>query len=236
MKAAVYNGMLSEGIEPLTAPCPTGNCTWPETPALAVCGECVKSTYRTRCDNVRCYYTIPSGNVAVQQNLWLPKTENKGYGFNVMQGPGAVYKTNDSSIIYISNFDVFGVPYNTYAPTSAQPNASTVSSECALWMCIQVMNVTTARSQQLQNSPIQLSKVVNSSLFPSNTSVNLTFISPPPQYAPAHSPNYTVGAMAIFVFPCISRVNHQRNRFREREELDAIQRRNTGSLERIYGP
>ena len=206
MKAAVYNGMLSEGIEPLTAPCPTGNCTWPETPTLAVCGECVKSTYQTRCDNMTCNYTMPSGNVAVQQNFWSPWTAVlNGYaGFNVMSGPGAFYKANDSSIIYISNFDVFGAPYNSYKPPSDPPNewpnGPTVSSECALWMCIQILNVTTARSQQFQNSPIQLSKVVNSSLFPSDTSVNLTFISPPPQYAPAHSPNYTVGAMAIEFF------------------------------------
>ena len=202
MKAAIYNGMLSEGVEPLTASCPTGNCTWPETPTLAVCGECVKSTYQTRCDNVNCNYTMPSGNVAVQANFWTPDFSFGGDGFNIMQGPGAVYKTNDSSIIYISNFDFFGAPYNSYRPTYAQSNRwlNPVSSERALWMCIQVMNVTTTRSQQLQSSPIQLSKVVNSSLFSSDTSVNLTFISPPPQYAPAHSPNYTVDAIAIIFF------------------------------------
>ena len=204
MKAAVYNGMLSEGIEPLTAPCPTGNCTWPETPTLAVCGECVESTYQTRCDNVTWNYTMPSGNVAVQANFWSPELGLGGDGFNVMPGPGAVYKANDSSIIYISNFDVFGAPYDSYLPPDVPlnewPKGPTVSSECALWMCIQVMNVTTARSQQLQNSPIQLSKVVNSTLSPYDTFVSLTFLSPPGQYAPENGPNYTVGAMANYFF------------------------------------
>ena len=141
---------------------------------------------------------MPSGNIAVQENFWSPQTSNKGDGFNVMPGLGATYKANDSSIIYISNFDVFGAPYNAYAPTISSPNewpnASTVSSECALWMCIQVMNVTTIKSQQLQNSPVQLSKVVNSSLYPYDDSVNLTFFSPP---QPGTGSNYTVGAMAI---------------------------------------
>ena len=147
---------------------------------------------------------MPSGNVAVQANFWSPELGLGGDGFNVMPGPGAVYKANDSSIIYISNFDVFGAPYDSYLPQNVPPNewpkGPTVSSECALWMCIQVMNVTTARSQQLQNSPIQLSKVVNSTLFPYDTSVNLTFLSPPRQYAPENGPNYTVGAMANLFF------------------------------------
>ncbi|KAH7419273.1 hypothetical protein BKA64DRAFT_751689 [Cadophora sp. MPI-SDFR-AT-0126] len=37
--AAIYNGILATNASHLPAPCRTGNCTWPITPSLGVCGE-----------------------------------------------------------------------------------------------------------------------------------------------------------------------------------------------------
>ena len=201
MKAAIYNGMLSESIEPITASCPTGNCTWPLTPTMAVCGGCSKSTYMTNCDSNLCNYTMPSGNVASLTNFWSDNGLGEGPGFTAMQGPGAVYRANDSSRIYMSNFDVFGAPYTAFAPSASDPNSwpnkSTVSSECALWMCVQAINVTSLRSQQIQASVEEFSSVVNSGLEAYDVFVNYTFLPLPASMMPRAGADYNVSAMAM---------------------------------------
>ena len=67
MKAAVYNGMLEGGIAPLQTFCPTGNCTFPVTPTVAVCGECRDVSYTTSCNSTNCQYTLSTGTVSKYQ-------------------------------------------------------------------------------------------------------------------------------------------------------------------------
>ena len=45
MISAIYSGILTSTTEPSLADCPSGNCTWPLTSSLAVCGGCADSTY-----------------------------------------------------------------------------------------------------------------------------------------------------------------------------------------------
>lgn len=76
MKAAVYDGLLSENSEPrsrLPVECATGNCTFGEIETLAVCQSCVDmSAFMTRyCvggtplggDTSKCGWQLPSGAV-----------------------------------------------------------------------------------------------------------------------------------------------------------------------------
>ena len=148
MKAAISSGVLTNNIQPVTALCPTGNCTWPLTPTLAICGGCVNSRYRTNCfhSGSGCYarsqtcsagyydYTMPSGLVVRLFDFSL-NLRNPGIGFQVLQSKGSFYKSEDPLRLYISNFDVSGAPFeaNSFA---LWPNTSTVPSECALWMCV----------------------------------------------------------------------------------------------------
>lgn len=75
MKAAISNGAMTQNLSPLVAPCVTGNCTWPSTATLSVCGACTHNvSYQTVCDCEEvdysvsclpsCNYTMPSGSVA----------------------------------------------------------------------------------------------------------------------------------------------------------------------------
>src|SRR5438045_3592183 len=87
LKASICNGMLSDTIAPITANCPTGNCTWPVTPSLAICGQCSPSTYEIYCESGSCNYTMPSGSVIT---LMGPDS-SMGSGFAVQPGAGAKY-------------------------------------------------------------------------------------------------------------------------------------------------
>ena len=129
MKAAVSNGILTEGILPVTASCSTGNCSWPLTPTLAICGGCVKSMYQTKCfpssctgsvDKTcvypGCNYTMPSGSVATLFNFdwhsrFQPDTALQRTVFQVMQGAGSFYGSEHPSRLYLTKFNVFGAPF-----------------------------------------------------------------------------------------------------------------------------
>lgn len=61
MKAAITNAILGGSAQQLSASCPTGNCTWPVTPSLAVCGACSQPPFQSSCDSRICNFTMPSG-------------------------------------------------------------------------------------------------------------------------------------------------------------------------------
>ena len=201
MKAAIYNGMLTEGVQPATSPCPTGNCTWPLTPTLAVCGGCIKSKYQTNCfhsvtlSEPCCIYTMPSGSVATLCNM---EAAGEGTGFQVMQSKGSFYESQDPSRVYISNFDIFGAPFGTRT-LDLWSNISTISSECALWMCVQALNTTTSSTRQTQLSIQDFASVINSTQFDdgSDGSDNITFMALPPSMSPRTQATYNLSEFAI---------------------------------------
>ncbi|KAK5713367.1 hypothetical protein LTR17_017612 [Elasticomyces elasticus] len=83
LTAAVYNGALQRDIQPVQASCPSGNCTWPSTPSMAVCSACMASTFTkgecfetcgsdsSDCESgftqYLCNYTMPRGKTT---QLW----------------------------------------------------------------------------------------------------------------------------------------------------------------------
>lgn len=187
----MYSGMFTQDSTPLIAACPTGNCTWPVTPSLAVCGECVHQTFQmTGCNTTTCNYTMPSGTVMGLANL---TATDEGYGFQVTSGSGSKYNASLDDRLYIANFDVFGAPWDSYSEISSpfEPNG-TISSECAMWMCVEAYDVATLSSQQQQFT------VQNFSSLPYNLSLigsggNFTFPPLPASMNPTPSTNYTVG-------------------------------------------
>jgi hypothetical protein len=128
LKASLYNGMLSDDITPVTASCLSGNCTWPVTPSLAVCGACSASTYHLACDDTFCNYTMPSGSVI---SLINPEKVSGGTGFAVVPGNGSKWDFNLHDKLYIANFDAVGASDRSLVQGF---NASTAkASECAMW-------------------------------------------------------------------------------------------------------
>src|ERR1700733_2874483 len=126
MKAAVYNGILGGNVTTLPALCQTGNCTWPITPTLAVCGECSKASYHTSCDSTVCNYTMPAGTVT---SVPPPSEYLFGMAFQVNSTRGAIYDSRRSDRLYIANFDVFGVSRQTLVCNRSERAASAF----ALW-------------------------------------------------------------------------------------------------------
>jgi hypothetical protein len=196
MKAAIYNGMLTENIPPLTASCPTGNCTWPVTPSVAVCGACSESTYERSCNVTNCNYILPSGNVATLANN---TAGDEGIGFYVNNSQGAIYNSSKHDRFYLANFDVLGAPYSSLA--RPWPNSETVSQECALWMCVQTYEVKTLSSKQVQSVLHNFSGPVNSSI-PEQWGYgdNFTFPPLPSEMHARANVNYTLNIDAYMVF------------------------------------
>ena len=155
MKAAIYNGLMTPNVNAVLANCPTGNCTFPLTPTLAVCGDCAPiNPVRTKCNLTHCKYTMASGSVFELTNM---TAEGEGTGFQSMNSWGYHWKNaaTISDRIYIANFDMMGAPYGSFSEISLADMQA--ASECALWMCVNELNVTTKSGQQSQNIVSSLS-------------------------------------------------------------------------------
>jgi hypothetical protein len=186
LKASLYNGMLSDDITPVTASCLSGNCTWPVTPSLAVCGACSASTYHLACDDTFCNYTMPSGSVI---SLINPEKVSGGTGFAVVPGNGSKWDFNLHDKLYIANFDAVGASDRSLVQGF---NASTAkASECAMWLCIQAYDVTTRATHQVQTI-VHTFSYINST--PVSTSVfdNYTFPALPAEMNPTPDTDYNV--------------------------------------------
>lgn len=187
-RASIYNGMLSDSIVPITASCPTGNCTWPVTPSLAVCGQCSPSTYEIHCDYYSCNYTMPSGSIITL----ISPGSSQGPGFAVQSGTGGKYNSSLYDKLYIANFDVVGAPYKELSQGFS--NQTTSASECAMWLCVQAYNVSTRSNHQVQTT-IQTFSSINST--PSGNAVFAIFTFPtlPAEMNAAPNTNYSVSAL-----------------------------------------
>jgi hypothetical protein len=161
--------MLGDNITAVEATCPTGNCTWPITPSLAICGGCAPSTYDLQCGEDYCNYTMPSGSLITLNNT--PRLD-EGVGFVVSPSTGARWDSKRNDTLYIANFDVVGAPYRALAvqfdPSKAQ------ASECAIWFCIQAYEIFTVAGHQSQNIVHTFSKI-DATPFDGSSFDNYTF-------------------------------------------------------------
>lgn len=180
IKAAAYNSVLTSSGSPLTASCPTGNCTWPTTPSLAVCGGCTNITWERNCreETAECNYYLPSsGEVA---NLTNFQVSGQGLGFTVFPTVGGIYQANTTDRLYFANFNVVGAPNNSLAHASFQlTDNETVAAECALWMCLQTYSTRQITGQTHETILAEHSTVDDSQdIF--DFSSNITFVDLPP--------------------------------------------------------
>lgn len=192
MKAATYNGILAEDIAPAIASCSTGNCTWPLTPSLAVCGECHHVSYRTSCNATICNYTLPSGTEATI--LRNPFDAYSSLGFLTRSREPDYNGT--SKRLNLAQFDVFGAPYDTYA--SQWTNGPITAAECAIWYCIHAYHVESHAGQQTQQIRGTFDQINH--LLPSGGGFSgsdlFYFDALPPSLNPAEGANYSVGIFA----------------------------------------
>ena len=88
---------------------------------------------------------------------------SEGDGFKVFPSPGAIY--NDSSTLYIANFETIGAAYGaTSFEFNPSINNNVSAYECAMWMCVQAYETTMTASEQSQFIVQSHSQLDNASL------------------------------------------------------------------------
>lgn len=153
-KAAMYAGYFNfASISPPVAQCSTGNCTWPITPSLGVCGSCVDMTDEVSyvCSELveqNCSYSVPgTKQYGLSQgqpvyNFSVSVHEGSNGDPALMLKPFVTSHYNDSKTIYIEQFIQVEIPN----ATSPDPTVRA----CGLWFCIQAYNTTTRNGIQTQ--------------------------------------------------------------------------------------
>ncbi|KAF2149644.1 hypothetical protein K461DRAFT_315616 [Myriangium duriaei CBS 260.36] len=145
--AALYSGVLAGPTFPATPSCLTGNCSWPLTPTLAVCGACKDSTFtKGNCSDLNCDYTLASGATVTFQ------TYGTAFASVISISDYRVTRNVGSELSgehYLIYFELFGAPYDgsgfvdDLAPLSNQ--------ECALWFCINVYDTLMHSGQPVES-------------------------------------------------------------------------------------
>ena len=142
------SGLMAANIQSVQANCPSGNCSWPITPSLAVCGGCAPIfPTNTNCNSTACNFTMPSGSVFELTNFTA--TANEGTGFQAMSSSGQHWNTSIIDHLYLTNFDMMGAPYGSYGGMARFENMLN-ASECALWMCVNKYNTSAGAGKQTQ--------------------------------------------------------------------------------------
>lgn len=161
---------MSASVDPVQAHCRTGNCSWPITPSLAICGGCAPIfPVDTNCNSTACNFTMASGSVF--ELTTFPNTFAEGVGFQTMETRGQHWNMSVMDHLYITHFDMMGAPYNSIAGTATAANMRN-ASECALWWCINEYNTSFSSGQQTQHVVSSFSEIS----YPQDTSItNYTF-------------------------------------------------------------
>ena len=162
-KTAFWNGIVSDSVQPLGGDCPTGNCSWPITPSVAVCGGCVDSALDVTCASGVCLYKTPSGYNTTLKDFSDDDDDDRkiGHAFHSAPTNGYHYNRNSSERLYIANFEIVGLPQNIFQggkmspslPVNARASLQKESwraSECALWACVQAYKTERINGKQSQ--------------------------------------------------------------------------------------
>ena len=144
MKAAVYNGIMSNGtILPPQVTCATGNCTWPITPSLAVCGQCHEATYQKTCNNENCTFTFDAGVSIILTNL---DTQGEGTCWN--STPSNLVGIQKDNTFILSEFYVVGMPYASIIEYGFH---DVTSHRCTLEWCVNAYSRTSISGNQTES-------------------------------------------------------------------------------------
>lgn len=157
--AAIYSGLLSETVPNLPLSCPTGNCTWPRTPTLAMCGACTNLEHEivSACSNDTCTWSLPGGLTVTRPRVpptsgddeWRIQTTmfqaGRSSGIS-LQNAGIVgaATTNQTNLIAfeflgLSSSKFWGMNQGVFALANKTPfnKENLTASECGLWWCSQ---------------------------------------------------------------------------------------------------
>ena len=189
--SAVYNGFFSNNTSPISASCPSGNCTWPLTPSLGVCSSCKPISWNitgAQCNEPTqplCNYTLPDGQVVIIDG------STDSTLFQVLSS--SIYNPADSDKVpYIYIFEAIGMPTNS----AGWSNSKVSAQQCAFWYCVQTYNVTVVNNIQNQTVVETWSEIVN------DLTGDLNFTNIPRSMNTDPNTNYTVSSTSLSkIFP-----------------------------------
>ena len=169
-KAAINNGVLSENVTSVSGFCPSGDCSWPTTPTIGVCGTCMDISKRT---NPPALGTDSQGQ---------PEMLSIAQGSNFIVNSAGI---SDSSIdMFVADFNIL----------SNQSNPTV--TECALWFCIQAVNVSQAAGTQTTT----VVNTWNQASASSDSSGSYTLTSIPPSFNLSSASNYTIDSATLSAY------------------------------------
>ena len=188
IKAAAYNGFLANAVDDVQAKCLSGNCTFPATPSVAICGSCMPTTNTIgSCNATTCNYTTSAGTVFEMGNF---NGSYLGVGFSSQ----SIINSRNSSTenLTVADFEVLGAPYQSLGAGLLHTVPKWPSQRCQLWMCVNIYETTVAAGEQTQNITASYSEVPNTSGGGFSGADNWTFTLP----APYNDQQYNVSALA----------------------------------------
>ena len=165
-KAAINNGISSANLTPIQAFCPSGDCSWPTTPTIGVCGACID----------------------ISKDIQAPVLETNA------QDQPLVLTIGEGSKIILSSSTMesssINMPIADFNIVSSQNQAlaNANTTECALWFCLQALVVN--QKAGIQN--ITVTETWNTTSIPSDPSGLYSFNSVPSTLNSASNPPYTI--------------------------------------------
>ena len=201
MKAALYSGLLNPPSPEtgfLKASCSTGNCTWPITPSLGVCGECADTTSHvtTTCySEYDCIYTYP-GSVWGYANASLYPTNTSDTKTDIFKvarvsGVGLNY-TKELGDNALGTYVAFGNHVNNSLGFYMH------ATECTLWLCVKAFNVSVTAGVQSQ-SVVDTYNAMPDHLQSGEALPNLfNFTNIPASFNVAPDTTFSIGDRALF--------------------------------------
>jgi hypothetical protein len=185
VKGAIYNGLFSPTVDDLAVSCPTGNCTWPVVPYLAICGGCTNTTHliKSDCASSQCLYTLPSG-------LSIASLGSEVLNISVVESPLIYHQPN---VPYLTVFDYLG----------AEPGSGTfqlsgvplVAAECALSFCVQAQNISVRNGRQSRHLVGMWNSIAPRDA--ANSTADYIFTSPPKTMNVSPESTFSVNGLAV---------------------------------------
>ncbi|KPI43513.1 uncharacterized protein AB675_7182 [Cyphellophora attinorum] len=174
IKAAAYAGFLADSVEDYQVACQTGNCTFPATPSVAVCGSCVPTTNSMgACNETSCSYKTSTGTVFEMGHF---NSSGPGIGFSSQ----SIFNSSLGSAqnLTVADFETIGVPYQSLSSGLYGSNPTFSSQRCQIWMCVNVYETVVENGLQTQNTTATFSDVPNTVNRGFSGADNWTFVLP----------------------------------------------------------
>lgn len=149
VKAAAYSGFLATDISAIQSDCPTGNCTFPFTPSVAVCGQCETTTnHMTSCNSTICNYTTSTGSIFAMSNF---NYTDMGTTF---RSQSVLYQADNATAdgnLTVADFEILGASYGSFSGSMYGSFPQWPSYRCRLWMCVNVYETSVSNGNQVQS-------------------------------------------------------------------------------------